>query len=152
MLGYEYFYHRNKDIFFVLIHDLKKIEVLIGGWCESCLYACMYGAARNMWGYLCIQKGYRIVFSMVDKIVPTSPYFPFYPLSLKANFHICFQTFMWADVSEFVCKHHPDIVSISRFLQLMADSSVCFLHSDWRANAIGFCRCGDREIHQLIRI
>lgn len=152
MLGSECFCHRNKDIFFVLTHHLKNIGALRMGWCESCLHACMYEAARNLCGYLCLQKGYRIFFSVMVKIGPILPSLPYYPLSLKANFHICFQTVMQADVPEFVCKHHPHIVSISRFLQLTEASAACFPHSDWRAHALGFCRCRDRGVYHLRRI
>lgn len=53
---------------------------------------------------------------------------------------------MWADVSQFVCKHHPDVLSVSRFLQLTAASQACFPDSHWRANAIGVGSCRDREV------
>lgn len=88
-----------------------------------------------------------LVIDKLDLFYPTShlslPHFK------KANFHICFQMFMWADVSEFVCKHFPDILLISRFLQLTSASEACFLHSDCVTNATGFQRCRDREVYQV---
>ena len=62
------------------------------------------------------RKQIALLFLEIDKIGLVLPYLLLSPS--EAKYPVCFQACMWADVSESVYKHFPDILSISRFPQL----------------------------------